>query len=282
VRFFDLERYYSYARPSFPSPAAGEGLGQGANAGAIMNYTLKLAIPLGLGLAAAVVNMMVLTARTNSVTFIKAKRDVQLGQPFSLEDLAELPLPGAEAALLKDTAMPYADIGVLVGQPALRDFMAGDIVFYRDFPLRGDELQLAPDEVAQQIALDGLNVPSKILRIGYELDFLVQLGPQERKWIRSLRLVSVGDRVSDSIDRTASGGANVVMVAVKRDPKLKEDIDRQMLLEEFALKRQQESAQLLDVRISPEFKPVNTEKSVDEDARPITAEPNAATVKASN
>lgn len=216
-----------------------------------MNYTLKLAIPLGLGLAAALVNMMVLKARTNAVTFIQAAEFIPLGQPFTLENLKELPLPGTQADLLKDTAIPYESLGTLLGQSALRDFEQGDIVFFRDFDLQGETLQLRPGEVAQPLAISGLDVPPKILRIGFELDFLMQLDPNaQAEWVGPLRVVSVGDRVANSIEGQGSGGsANVILVAVKLGPNGTES-ELQGKLKKFALLPVEGSDKLRDVRIS--------------------------------
>jgi hypothetical protein len=201
-------------------------------------------------LAAAVINMMVLQARTNTVTFIQASRDVKLGELFTMDDLAQLPIPGTQAALLKNTAIPFENIGVLVGQPALRDFMVGDIVFFRDFDLQGETLQLRHGEVAQQVTLTGVEVPTSTLNIGNELYFFVQMDPEaETERIGPFRLVSVGDRVSNSIDPTdSSGAAKVITVAVKKAPNNDEEKTQQDRLIRFALKQQQDLGKLITVQ----------------------------------
>lgn len=227
-----------------------------------MNYTLKLAIPLGLGLAAAVVNMMVLQAGTTSVKFIKIKEQYEVaeGDPFTDEALEVLEYPGNDAGSLVDSAILWDNRSVLWDRPALRDLSAGDIVLYRDFPLQGDTLQLEKGESSQLVKLGEINIPPGILQINCKLDFLIQFNDESPTWIGPFRLVSVGDRVANTTDRSGSGGtANSITVAVRSDLANKADLnveekaqlERQAQLDTFAEKEQRELARLLNVRISP-------------------------------
>ncbi|MEX2170657.1 MAG: hypothetical protein WD851_15180 [Pirellulales bacterium] len=229
-----------------------------------MNYTLKLAIPLGLGLAAAVVNMMVLQAGTKSVKFIKIKAQYEVaeGDPFTDEALEVLEYPGNEAGSLMESAILWDNRSVLWDRPALRNLSAGDIVLYRDFPLQGDTLQLEKGESSQLVQLGEINIPPAILQINCKLDFLIQFNLDESPvWIGPFRLVSVGDRVANTTDRSGSGGTtNTITVAVRSDLANKTDptaeekaqLERQAQLDTFAEKEQQELARLLNVRISPD------------------------------
>lgn len=215
-----------------------------------MSYSVKLLIPLALGVLAALTNLTVLSARTKPVEYLRVTRDIPAGEPITELDLAALPMPGPEAAPLKETAVAYAERSNFLGQPALRDFLAGDIVFYRDFPTQGDVLTLRPGELAQPISLDGAEVPPAIMRIGQWVKLIVRLkDDQPTQQVGPFRLVSVGDRVRNNSDTSvAQSVANVISVAVQQDPSPKEAAD-QALLVELAAGRQDRTANLVAVQI---------------------------------
>ena len=50
-----------------------------------MNYAIKLLIPLALGIVAAVVNWMVLSANTQPIKFVTVKQRMEPGDLFDLE-----------------------------------------------------------------------------------------------------------------------------------------------------------------------------------------------------
>lgn len=219
-----------------------------------MSYTLKFIIPIALGILAAVVNMMVLNAKLEPMQFIQVTRDIPQGELITKGDLEVLELPGPVGAKLTDTALGYQELGVLINRSAQRDFMQGDIVFYRDFAIRGAELDLRPGETAQRLSLAGVSVPAELLRIGCELDFLLKVGEEAKaEWYGPFRLVSVGERLGNTNDSSVtSSTSNTITVAVVRSPTDPAVIRRQEALDAFAVQQQTESASVLSVRISPD------------------------------
>ena len=58
-----------------------------------MNYALKLFIPFGLGLVAAVINWMILSTATQEVQYVTVKQQLKFGESFNLEMAEPLPVP---------------------------------------------------------------------------------------------------------------------------------------------------------------------------------------------
>src|SRR5262245_2799656 len=135
-----------------------------------MSYTVKILIPLGLGVVAAILNLMVLRGATQPVEFVQVTQDIDFGKPFTSDVLAKLQLP-SQFSHLKATAVPYSDMGILIDQPAQRKLVKGDIVFLRDIAVLKDRMELRDDESAFPVSLNGIEVPAVVLQIGKELDF---------------------------------------------------------------------------------------------------------------
>lgn len=219
-----------------------------------MSYSLKLAIPIALAVIAAIVNTMVMSARVAPLRFVQATRDIAQGEVVIASDLAVLELPGPIGRKLKETAISYNEVGVLLKRRAQRDFFVGDIIFYRDFGIRGAEMDLRPGEAAQRLSLQGAVVAPSLLRIGCELDFLLPLSDDEPpQWHGPFRLVSVGERLGNAVDTsTRSAAASTITVAVQKEPGNAEEAARQAALDRFAVRQQRDNAAVVSVRISPE------------------------------
>ena len=105
-----------------------------------MNYTIKLLIPVALGIAAAATNWISISARTQPKKFTVAARPIKEGQLISVGDLAAVDIPANQAGNLDKTAIPYKQMSTLSGQVALRSIEMNDLIFWSDAPVRGPRL----------------------------------------------------------------------------------------------------------------------------------------------
>ncbi len=217
-----------------------------------MSYTVKILIPIGLGIVAAILNLVVLNGRTKPVSFIKVNRDIKYGEPIEGSVLEELQLP-AEFSHLKDTAVPFEDLGVLIAQPAQRDLTKGDIVFLRDIAIRGERIDLRSGETAFPLTLRDVEIPSVILQIGNELEFKVKPSGAnnanaEPIWVGPFRLLSVGDKVSnDENSKTGSTSPTITVAFDSRATGKRQE--HQKLLEQAADQLRGEDRMLLNVQL---------------------------------
>ena len=137
----------------------------------------KLSLAVGLAFAAAALNAVWLTAEKRPPTFVAASADLPAGEVISDAMLMAVPVPG-DPDKLRQSLIPYANRTILLGRPASRIYMRGDVFFQRDIQ--------APLELAQ-----------------FEV-----LGP--------FRLISVGERfkqagVEQNESRIDPGGNNVTI-----------------------------------------------------------------------
>ena len=104
-----------------------------------MHYSLKLLIPIGLGVLAAGLNYLTINAGLPQTEFIAAKRTIIAGKTIKKSDLVELPIPQNFEDSLAGLAPQYVERGSIIGQRAVRDVPAGDIVLLADTALGGVE-----------------------------------------------------------------------------------------------------------------------------------------------
>ena len=221
-----------------------------------MNYTAKLLIPIAIGVAAALVNSMILAARTAPVEFVRVSQDVPVGTPFTDANLEVIEFPGQEARQLDRTAVPWAEKGVLLGRTAVRDLLGGDLVFYRDFDVRGAQINLYAGEVARSLSLSGMNVSEEVLTIGNDLHVRLEAEEEETAdWYGPCRLVAVGGRVSNSVlgDRIGRSGSasETIWVAVPEVPKTPDQRRVVEALDRYDSGRYSKNARVLGVMLSP-------------------------------
>ena len=144
-----------------------------------MTNLKKLGLAVGLALAAAVLNVIWLSAEKKPTFYVSVAAEVPAGTPITDDLLTPIAVPG-RLDQLRATLVPYANRAVLFGMAATRTYAAGDIVFQRDIQ--------APSELSE---------------------FAV-LGP--------FRLISVGERFKrtddDSDELTVDPSGNNVTIAV--------------------------------------------------------------------
>ena len=98
-----------------------------------MSNLVKLGLAIGLGVVAAVMNLIYLSSQAAPKLYVGVKDNLAAGEPFP--ELAsaykEIPIPsGAEVP--QGALIPYEKRSLLFGLKTARDFTAGDPVFYRD------------------------------------------------------------------------------------------------------------------------------------------------------
>lgn len=183
----------------------------------VMSYTIKLLIPIALGIAAAMVNMAIMSSRLAPVGFVQVTRDIKVGEVFTAADLAMLPIAGNQAERLMKTAFDYASVGKLIGRPAQRQFYDGDIVFFRDFEVGAARYELRKGERGVPVPLVlGCAKPPR-LEIGDMVKLRFKTDPEASSALHGpYRVISIGDR----IERQASNSEkqdydySTIMVAV--------------------------------------------------------------------
>ncbi len=174
-----------------------------------MKNTLKLVIPLILGLIAGVFNFLALKSAVQEVSFVKAKIAIEIGESFDAGAVEELPLMSKYAETLKDSAVLYRDLGLLSGQRSTRSIQAGDIIFYRDTEsLQGEIYDFRDGDLAAlPVSLEGVTTPPK-MRVGDLVELKIPGDPKDAttttRWIGPFRLVSVGEEISNATEVSES------------------------------------------------------------------------------
>jgi hypothetical protein len=218
---------------------------------AAMKHSLRLLIPIGLAVVAAIVNYLTMTSATRPVNFVQVTGNLKVGEPFSESNLGRLQLPATFEGLSK-TAVPFEHIGVLYGQPASREFRAGDVVFWRDSAEGNLQIRLEPDEEIMPVPLGRVETIPALLRIGGAISFRFKRtdghDKSEAEWIGPFRIVSVGNRFTDDKEGSPSSeNLKLVSVAVKRrgTPGRDSIYDQ---LEEYCDLQSMEKAKLLRIK----------------------------------
>lgn len=198
-----------------------------------MNWLLKLAVPIGLGIVATVLNFMAGATSQKPVYFVAAKTDIAAGTPFSDDVLISIPVPSSAVGTLKGAAFTYDERAVLLGRPCPRELKKGEIIFYQDASPKEPELDLHADEVAEFLSLEGItnNLP-KVLKVGDKIGFYVPVAPptdgkgdplkagkMEIEYIGPFRIVSIGGRITRDVSgkmSAATGETREIGFAVKK------------------------------------------------------------------
>jgi len=187
-----------------------------------MTYTLKLLIPIGLGVVAAAINWIAMSSATQPIKYVQASMDLKEGQRFGVDNLAAIELPSTFKNL-KDTAIPYEHIGVLYGQRVRRNLKKGDILFWRDSPEGGPRIGLMEDEEIHPVSIENVDCIPSLMRIGDEVSFrFLPMAPGgQAVWVGPFRVVSVGPRLSNEPGETEMfsdpGSMKTISVAIKRE-----------------------------------------------------------------
>ncbi len=224
-----------------------------------MTPWMRMLLPVGFGIAAAVINFVVLKQLNQQTEFVSVGGKVPLAQgtPFAPANLTPLPVSGNVAKLNK-AWIRWEDRDTIFGRPAGRTLHRGELVLRQDAqPVK--ELKPGPDEDAMVISLGSVEVEPKLLLIGEEIGFLirqarpepvvelpadkpspVKIAPPKKpdpldvdiKYLGPFRLLSVGDRLSRNVGESKKdnrGDGRTVTIAIKKirgEEKLNENVDR--------------------------------------------------------
>ena len=202
-----------------------------------MNPLIKLALPLGLGVAAAGMNWVALHKGPPPRAFGVAVADIKAGDVLKESHFGKVMVGGETSTALPRTAIPFEQLDTIYGREATRDVRKGDLVLWQDSTRPGWELAVQADEKALPISLDGLSSVPTLIRVGDQIGFLVarDRGPAPRSdspavrqqqrpedvdldYVGPFRVLSVGDRISrDNAEKGPGRGADerVITVAVK-------------------------------------------------------------------
>jgi hypothetical protein len=188
---------------------------------------LRVVLPIALGIAAAVLNIMVLRGSTAPLELTTVRSDVKAGTELT-EDMLERLSVRADQQVFK-SAVPYSERGTLLGRRVARTLGAGEVVLYADMHKLDEEsisLYLMPGEST-------LTVPVKPSRIAQGLERGATVGirvpvrpaggiklpmggaPLARRVLGPFRLLSRGTP-ADPTRSAALGDMQMAVVAVTR------------------------------------------------------------------
>ena len=217
-----------------------------------MGYLSKMLLPIGLGVTAAILNWVTLRSGTAPVRLVQVKQELRVGDTFKPDVLAPLELPASYHDLTQ-TAIPFAEgdaLGMLSGQPVQRHLSPGDIVFYRDTLLQGEQFDLRPGESVYLISIRGVPVADGLLKVGNDVSFRLPVfnHSSSGQWVGPFRLVTVGSQVTVVTDEDQKQTANSIGVAYRTGSSNEQDKNLQ-LLENFIDQQRKEGAELLGIRL---------------------------------
>lgn len=193
-----------------------------------MSAWMKLLIPLALGIVAAIVNFAVLKQSVSSREFVVARVPIESGQEITQDLLTTREVSGHAAAMLKSAVPAEGHESLVLGRRAGRHIEADDLLLWQDVNVPS-ELAPRPGEDALTISLDGVAVVPRLLIVGQEVTFIVNIEddptavdptqPLEAaarfEPIGPFRLLSIGPRLSriadDDSGNDLDGGRNITI-----------------------------------------------------------------------
>jgi hypothetical protein len=200
-----------------------------------MNNWKRLALPLGLGLVAAVMNWSIVAAKIKPESFVAVARDYAQGQPLKESDLVEVQISGPLEAL-RQAAVPWEHRATLFDRRVPRALLRGDLVLSRDATVL---LDAPPIEDSFFVPVPSYAV-TKFIRVGQEIEFYVSKcdenevdgaipvraeGPQREPSVPSyepvgpFRVLAVGGDSSPGVDAAEArhkGNEKALTLALRR------------------------------------------------------------------
>ena len=212
-----------------------------------MKNTLKLVIPIVLGLIAAAFNFLALKTSVKEVSFVQSAHNIEVGEIFDEGDVKKLTILAQHSENLRNSAILYQDLGLLSGQVATRSIKSGDIIFYRDTEGLVGELYdfRKDDQAALPVSLRDITTPPK-MRVGDYVELKIPAprnSPDESpQWIGPFRLVSVNNEIVQNAEVRDSN-----RISVAYDLKNSEMLDK---LEEFIDRsRTEDNVRLINIKL---------------------------------
>lgn len=205
---------------------------------------LRIIVPVLLGIAAAVLNFLILRGNVAPVELTVLRADVKADMELSEEMLDRLSVR-ADKDIFK-SVVPYSKRGLMLHRRVTRPISAGEVLLYTDVQNLEEEnirLYLNPGEVT-------LTIPVKRVAPGLRKGDLVGVWVKAQPAMESMktrirapavshllgpfRLISVGTP-HDSSRSSMLGGEREVVVAIKTSPKGQTDPNVAALQEAIAL-----------------------------------------------
>ena len=185
-----------------------------------MKNTVMLVIPLLLGLMAGTFNFLALQTKVETITLLKATKDIGMGQGFSEENVASMKILGEHAGSLERLAIPASELGKLSGKIANHTIYRGDVILSTDW---GENYAVLPGESVLPINLDGITTPPK-MRVGdlIELKIPPIRRQESSRWIGPFRLVSVGSEISSTSEVSESRRISIAYSLTTNSEAIKE------------------------------------------------------------
>jgi hypothetical protein len=198
---------------------------------------IKLALPLGLGVVAGVINWSVTMTKIKPIACVALAADLKAGEKLSENVLLPMELSG-NVPRLTHTVVPWQERAILYGRAVPRTMQAGDLIFWRDAAPAPKELLVCKGEVPLSVSLRGMTVVPDFLHVGQQVGFLVATNPGRKRrepvasdpepepeckstrYVGPFRILAVGRRTSPSADGSerTSEDTRVLTVAAKLLP----------------------------------------------------------------
>jgi hypothetical protein len=204
-----------------------------------MNHWIRLALPVGLGVVAAVVNWATVSAKLQPEAFVAVNVNLAAGQPVRPADLAKIELSG-DLGSLREAAIPWEHRAAVYHRAVPRDLVAGDIVLWRDATALLDEL---PRDGEDKLSIPLSDIPfiPRFILVGQEVGFWIAGAEEEispppdasdedlsgaavtpkGEYVGPFRVLAVGERATpgEPSANDVRGRVNQVLtIAVKLDP----------------------------------------------------------------
>lgn len=96
-----------------------------------MKHLMGLGLAGLLGIVAAGLNWLWISGLAIPESYVAVNADLESGESISRSDLVAVPIPGNQDQL-RESFVPWNDRAILFGTIAKRNYIAGDVVFYRD------------------------------------------------------------------------------------------------------------------------------------------------------
>jgi hypothetical protein len=184
-----------------------------------MKILLNILLPVGLALAAGILNYAVLAKTAVTHSYIKVTQDLKLGETFDLAMFEEV-----EVTAIVSGAVPWEDRNVLATLRTPRPMQTADWIMYSDVvPQEEHGIQLEKDEVALNVSLEGVVIEPKLLKIGQPIGFVIRKsdpqtdleketgkarGKGEYQIVGPFRLVTLGDAFMHEVETEEHGEAS--------------------------------------------------------------------------
>lgn len=224
-----------------------------------------LLIAVGLAIVGGLCNWFYMAQKTSELELVRfigvAGEGIKRGDIIQASQLTPIDIPLRYAQRIKAAAPTYNDISTVVGMPAYRDFMVGEIILTQDLqtPPNNDlKRDLGPDEVAIWVNVDSRGFVPQFFSGGDEISFIVpavgaraaaaagpvsqpgQIIDQPTETIGPFYILALGSR-RGSADRASVGGVSsqasegVIAIRVKKLNDTQLDEKAQLLLSRLRL-----------------------------------------------